>query len=77
MKKITIISENKQVILLENRDYWLNRKVARNNLSIQEENALLQKMFKLLEECYEETVNNLYAFYGKFADEEGAQNEEK
>lgn len=56
---------------MENRDYWLNRKVARNNLSIQEENALLEKMFKLLEECYEDTINNLYAFYGRFADEEG------
>lgn len=56
---------------MENRDYWLNRKIERNNLSIHEENQLLEKLYKLLADCYEETLNNIYAFYGKFANEEG------
>lgn len=56
---------------MKNRDYWLKRKIERNNRSIKEENELLEEIFELLAECYEETLNNIYEFYGKYADKEG------
>ena len=56
---------------MKNKDYWLQRKIERNKRSIKEEEELLREIYKLLEECYEATMNNIYRFYGKFATEEG------
>ena len=56
---------------MKNKDYWLQRKIERNKRSIKEEEELLREIYKLLEECYEATMDNIYRFYGKFATEEG------
>ena len=56
---------------MKNRDYWLQRKIERNKRSIKEEEELLVEIYKLLEECYQATMDNIYKFYGKFATEEG------
>ena len=56
---------------MKNKDYWLKRKIERNKRSIKEEEELLKMIYKLLEECYEATMDNIYKFYGKFATEEG------
>ena len=59
------------MILLDNKDYWLQRKIRNNKRSIREENELLEEIFKLLADCYDETINDLYNFYIEYANEEG------
>lgn len=55
----------------KNRDYWLERKIKDNKQDIKEENELLEEIFEVLAEGYEDTEKQLYAFYQKFGDEEG------
>lgn len=56
---------------MNNIDYWLSRSIDRNNLSIQEENALLREIYDLLADAYQSTIDELYIFYTEYADEEG------
>lgn len=54
---------------MKNKDYWQQRRLANNKRDIKEENELLVELFKILAEGYEDTINKLYAFYTKFAEE--------
>ena len=56
---------------MDNKDYWLQRKIRNNKRSIKEENKLLKEIYELLANAYNETINNIYAFYGEYANEEG------
>ena len=55
----------------KNSQYWIDRAKEIDKLDIKNEKDLLKELIKLYEKAYNETLNELYAFYAKYGDEHG------
>ena len=54
-----------------NAEYWINRYLDIDEEDKKNEKKLLNKIFKIYEDAYEEVTKRLYAFYTQYADDNG------